>query len=80
MAETVISSVTPIGRPGKKEDVALAAIFLASQETASYITGETMIVDGGHWLWKPRQIDRESLIEISKQQRKKHSDLTKAKL
>jgi NAD(P)-dependent dehydrogenase (short-subunit alcohol dehydrogenase family) len=38
----------PMGRIGKPEDIARAAVFLASDESA-YITGQTMFVDGG-WL------------------------------
>lgn len=36
----------PLGRTGKVEDIAYAAAFLASDE-ASYITGQTLAVDGG---------------------------------
>ncbi len=38
---------TPIGRGGTPEEVANAIVFLASKE-ASYITGESVIVDGGN--------------------------------
>jgi len=38
----------PYGRIGKPEDIANAAAFLASDES-EYITGHTMVVDGG-WL------------------------------
>ena len=41
-----IKSLYPIGRLGKPEDVAAAAVFLASDE-ASFITGTVLIVDGG---------------------------------
>lgn len=37
---------TPLGRVGKPEDVAKAVLFLVSSE-ASYITGQTLCVDGG---------------------------------
>ena len=37
----------PLGRLGQPEDVAKAAFFLASDDS-SYITGQTLIVDGGH--------------------------------
>lgn len=37
---------TPIGRFGKTEEVVGAAIFLSS-DACSYITGETIVVDGG---------------------------------
>ena len=36
----------PIRKIGKPEDIAHAAVFLASDE-ASYITGQTIVVDGG---------------------------------
>ena len=36
----------PIGKSGKPEDIAYAALFLASNE-ANYITGQTITVDGG---------------------------------
>jgi NAD(P)-dependent dehydrogenase (short-subunit alcohol dehydrogenase family) len=37
---------TPMGRPGKPEEVANAALFLLSDE-ASFVTGATLAVDGG---------------------------------
>lgn len=43
-----VRSKVPLGRAGQPEDVAEAVVFLASAG-ASYITGETLVVDGG-WL------------------------------
>jgi NAD(P)-dependent dehydrogenase (short-subunit alcohol dehydrogenase family) len=37
---------TPIGRFGKTEEVVGAAVYLSS-DAASYVTGQTLIVDGG---------------------------------
>jgi len=42
----VIASVTPMGRTGTPMEIAWAAIYLASEES-SYVTGTTLIVDGG---------------------------------
>jgi len=36
----------PLARPGKPEEVAQVAVFLASDH-CSYITGQTLVVDGG---------------------------------
>jgi 3-oxoacyl-[acyl-carrier protein] reductase len=44
-----MEAVIPFKRLGKPEDVANAALFFASDE-ASYITGQTLIVDGGQVL------------------------------
>ncbi|MDX1431754.1 MAG: SDR family oxidoreductase [Gammaproteobacteria bacterium] len=45
-ARRKIMSRTPLGRLGEPSEVAAVAAFLASDE-ASYITGETIYVDGG---------------------------------
>src|SRR5205809_174127 len=39
-------AAVPVGRFGRREEVAHAILFLASDE-ASYITGTTLVVDGG---------------------------------
>ena len=47
----------PMGRLGDPEDIAYAMLFLASHE-APYITGQTLVVDGGQTL--PESIDAAS--------------------
>jgi NAD(P)-dependent dehydrogenase (short-subunit alcohol dehydrogenase family) len=44
-----ITSMVPLGRWGKPEEIADAVAFLISPQ-AGFITGETLTIDGGAWL------------------------------
>ena len=50
----------PIGRIGQPEDVASAAVYLASDE-ASFVTGSTLVVDGGLTAMSPEALIRPML-------------------
>src|SRR5207244_2789417 len=45
-AEQAVASHVPLKRLGEPEDIARAALFLAS-DAASWVTGEVMVIDGG---------------------------------
>ena len=47
--KNILQSKIPMSRLGKGEDVANSVAFLAS-ESASYITGETIHVNGGMYM------------------------------
>jgi NAD(P)-dependent dehydrogenase (short-subunit alcohol dehydrogenase family) len=58
--------VIPLGRLGKREDVAKLAIFLASDDS-SYITGEFITIDGGLTAkaWTPWDTEKTEMIKYS---------------
>jgi peroxisomal 2,4-dienoyl-CoA reductase len=48
----------PMGRMGTVDDIANAALYLAS-DAASYVNGVTLVVDGGLWLRSARMLGEE---------------------
>jgi 3-oxoacyl-[acyl-carrier protein] reductase len=54
--ELISGASTPVGRPGRAREVAAAVAFLACEE-ASYITGQTLVVDGGNIIQEAHGVD-----------------------
>jgi len=47
---TTFESQVPMGRLGQPDELGATAIYLAS-DASSYVTGATLVVDGGYLLW-----------------------------
>jgi NAD(P)-dependent dehydrogenase (short-subunit alcohol dehydrogenase family) len=48
--EDGVNDLTPAGRFGEPEEIAEAAVFLAS-DAASFVHGSSLLVDGGWTAW-----------------------------
>ena len=55
VAKAAMADGTPLGRIGEPEDIAGAVIFLVSK-AGSYVTGNTILVDGGRAMLAPPQL------------------------
>nr|XP_041575099.1 peroxisomal 2,4-dienoyl-CoA reductase [(3E)-enoyl-CoA-producing] isoform X5 [Taeniopygia guttata] len=54
-------SAIPLQRAGNKTEIAHSALFLASP-LSSYVTGTTLVVDGGSWLTSPNSFS--ALLDV----------------
>ncbi|RDX62126.1 Peroxisomal 2,4-dienoyl-CoA reductase [Mucuna pruriens] len=55
----------PLYKLGEKWDIAMAALYLVS-DAGKFINGDTMIVDGGLWLSRPRHLPKEAVKQASR--------------
>lgn len=42
-----VAAKTPLGRVGRPREIAMAILFLADNERSSFVTGQSLVVDGG---------------------------------
>ncbi|WVZ02704.1 hypothetical protein V8G54_023510 [Vigna mungo] len=55
----------PLYKLGEKWDIAMTALFLAS-DAGKFINGDIVIVDGGLWLSRPRHLAKEAVKQVSR--------------
>ncbi|MED6159933.1 hypothetical protein PIB30_046832 [Stylosanthes scabra] len=61
----------PLYKFGEKWDIAMAAVYLVSDAVvqffvAKYVNGDTLVVDGGLWLSRPRHLPKEAVRQVSR--------------
>mmetsp|Transcript_38799 Transcript_38799/g.86302 ORF Transcript_38799/g.86302 Transcript_38799/m.86302 type:complete len:295 (+) Transcript_38799:45-929(+) len=61
----LVASKVPLGRMGRKWDIAMACVFLSSS-AASYVSGDTLVVDGAEWMSRTPLIPREAVSKVSR--------------
>jgi len=64
-ADGLMKERIPLEKMGTKWDIGMACVFLAS-EGARFVTGETLVVDGAEWMWRPPLVPREMVTRASR--------------
>ncbi len=55
----------PMGRMGAKRDIANAVLFLVS-DAAAFVTGDTLVVDGGAWIYRTPVVPRAAVAAAAR--------------
>lgn len=58
-----MKSCIPLGRMGEAKEIGEAAVFLC---VANYVTGHTVVVDGGEWMFRQPMIPAKQVAELSR--------------
>lgn len=61
----LIQEQVPLGRMGLRRDIALAVVFLSSS-AASFLTGDTLVVDGAAWMYRQPILPRQAVSQVSR--------------
>eukprot|EP00565_Helicotheca_tamesis_P002995 CAMPEP_0185741784 /NCGR_PEP_ID=MMETSP1171-20130828/39137_1 /TAXON_ID=374046 /ORGANISM="Helicotheca tamensis, Strain CCMP826" /LENGTH=167 /DNA_ID=CAMNT_0028413769 /DNA_START=468 /DNA_END=971 /DNA_ORIENTATION=- len=62
----MVAEGIPLGVMGQAFDIAMAAVYLSCEGSGKYVTGDVLVVDGGHWLYKPPMVPQEMVGELSR--------------
>mmetsp|Transcript_10835 Transcript_10835/g.14077 ORF Transcript_10835/g.14077 Transcript_10835/m.14077 type:complete len:293 (+) Transcript_10835:58-936(+) len=60
----------PLRKWGSKTDIGLTAVYICSA-AGQYVSGDTIIVDGAHWIYKPAFVPKEAVTKVSRGVEKK---------
>ncbi|OMO89450.1 Short-chain dehydrogenase/reductase SDR [Corchorus olitorius] len=63
----------PLYKLGEKWDIAMAALYLVS-DAGKFVNGTTLVVDGGHWLSRPRHLPKDAVKQLSRAVEKRSRD------
>ena len=65
MIDELVAERIPLGRMGEAAEIGHAAVYLAA---APYVTGHTVVVDGGEWLYKGGEpwVPQEMVAQLSR--------------
>lgn len=72
-----IAALVPLGRLGSAWDIAMAAVWL-SCSGSRFTSGDTLVVDGAAWLWRPPAVPRSVVAEVSRRVEAGSRAMTKA--
>lgn len=72
--DSKVKDYLPLYKLGEKWDIAMAAVYLAS-DAGKYVNGTTIPVDGGLWLSRPRHLAKDDVKQVSRAIERKSRDM-----
>jgi len=78
-SEEELGRKIPLGRYGRVHEIGYAALFLAVDAASAYISGDTLVVDGGAWLARPSQITPEIYQYLKDEAHRQREEKQKSK-